>query len=98
MEYRVLAKMVSILAFKTEVQNKHSSTVHPISSKAEIWCVYFLSLLPAGRLVLVSILPSAGSLLLNSLTKNLYFRADGIRCRHSYFRRSTGQFYLSRTE
>ena len=56
------------------------STVHPISSKAEIWCVYFLSLLPAGRLVLVSILPSAGSLLLNLFTNNLCFQADGIHC------------------
>ena len=54
-----------------------SLTVHPICSKAEILCVYFLSLLPAGRLVLVSILPTAGSLLLNLFTKNLCFRADG---------------------
>ena len=35
----------------------------PNSSKAEIWRVYFQNLLPAGRLVLVSILPSASSLL-----------------------------------
>ena len=32
-------------------------TVRPICSKAEIRCVYFQSLLPAGRLVLVFILP-----------------------------------------
>lgn len=56
------------------------STVRPLSSKAEILCVYFLSLLPAERLVLVSILPSASSLLLSLFTKNLCFWADGIRC------------------
>ena len=42
-------------------------------SKAEIPSVYFLSLLLAGRLVLVSLLLSAGSLLLNLFTKNLSF-------------------------
>ena len=57
-----------------------AATTYPISSKAEIRCVYFLSLLPAGRLVLVYFLPLAGSLLLNLFTKNLCFRADGIRC------------------
>ena len=64
----------------SRIRSKPMPTVHPISSKAEIGCVYFLSLLPAGRLVLVSNLPSAGSLLLNSFTKNVCFRADGIRC------------------
>ena len=49
------------------------STELPISPKAEIWHVYFQNLLPAGRLVLVSILPSAGSLLLNLFMKNLCF-------------------------
>ena len=53
------------------------TTTYPISSKAEIVCVYFQSLLPAGGLVLVYILPSASSLLLNLFTKNLCFRADG---------------------
>ena len=52
-------------------------TVRPISSKAEIVCVYFQSLLPAGGLVLVYILPSAGSLLQNLFMKNLCFQADG---------------------
>ena len=53
------------------------TTEFPISSKAEIRRVYFRNLLPAGRLVLVSILPSARSLLLNLFTNNLCFRADG---------------------
>ena len=61
---RLLRKLVSAQKSNhTEVQRL--PTTFPISLKAEIWCVYFLSLLPAGRLVLVSILPSAGSLLLN---------------------------------
>ena len=52
-------------------------TVCPIRSKAEIPRVYFWSLLLAKRLLLVFILPSAGSLLLNLFKKNLCVRADG---------------------
>ena len=53
------------------------TTELPISSKVEFWRVYFQNLLLAGRLVLVSILPSASSLLLNLFTNNLCFWADG---------------------
>ena len=64
------------------ISETEQDTDFPISSKAEIWRVYFQNLLPAGRLVLVSILPSAGSLLLNLFTNNLCFRADGKLSRH----------------
>ena len=69
-----LAKWVELETESLILANsRQPSTVHPISSKAEIWCVYFLSLLLAGRLVLVSILPSARSLLLNLFTNNFRF-------------------------
>ena len=51
------------------ISETEQDTDFPISSEAEIWRVYFWNLLQAGSPVLVSILPSAGSLLLNLFTK-----------------------------
>ena len=59
--------------FRVTADYNGKTTVHPICLKAEILCVYFLSLLSAGRPVLVSILPSTHSLLLNLFTKKLCF-------------------------